>query len=153
MSDDEEDYDRQGKEHLIALGMPWRSAEAEEWMVRLDHVHMSTRWNAKGTPKRGNLPRWRVRGSTRMEIHCEPPRGLPENFYDARWLNELMEVDREALEATERVELGLSDRIMEYVSVFSFCDKNICDSAVLFYSISTRYRNVRDRTTPPNLTV
>lgn len=121
MSDDEEDYDGENK-RLVVLGMPWRSAQAEEWMLRLDHVHMSTRWGPKGTPKRGRLPRWRVRGSKRMERGSEHPRGLPKNFYDSLWMNELTEEDRRALKTTEPVDLSLSDELMKYVCILMiFC--------------------------------
>ncbi|KAK7677612.1 hypothetical protein QCA50_019434 [Cerrena zonata] len=128
VSDDEEVYVNDEKRNVV-LRIPWRSSEAEEWMVRLDHVHMSKRWKPNAQPKRGKMPRWRTRGSTRVQAPSEPPRGLPRNFYDTKWLSELTEEDRAALEMSEPVDLRLSDEILR---------------------ISTIFRNVRDRSTPPN---
>ncbi|KAI0074531.1 hypothetical protein K474DRAFT_1665255 [Panus rudis PR-1116 ss-1] len=102
-----------GQERVVATRLPWRSAEYEDFLVILDKVYMSTRFNGKAI-KRGRLPDWRIRGSTRIEREfCEPVVGLPSNFYDGKWLSQLNDIEKEALNLKEPVPLTVTVAVMK----------------------------------------
>ncbi|KAH9921094.1 hypothetical protein B0H21DRAFT_701777, partial [Amylocystis lapponica] len=99
----------------VVTRLPWRSVQAEEWLMVFDWMHLSTRFNANRKPNSGRFPHRRSRGSQRIESECNPVPGLPKNFYDQAWLNGLPEDDQIELRMQPEVDLTHSEAVRKYV--------------------------------------
>ncbi|KZS99613.1 uncharacterized protein LAESUDRAFT_667790 [Laetiporus sulphureus 93-53] len=116
MSGDESDHSG-GKVRYVVTRLNWRSSEFETWLKVFDWMHLSSRFTAESKPKRGAFPRYRRRGSRRLEQLGAPVAGLPRNCYDERWLAGLGEVERVSLSIQPAVDLVHSDQVMAFVSL------------------------------------
>lgn len=81
---DDEGMAENGDELYAVIPLSWRRQEVTRFMHRLDDVH---RYLRHGTP--GSKPRKRVVGYLQAVPSYEAPKGLPEDWYDDQFLNEL----------------------------------------------------------------
>ncbi|KAI1783900.1 hypothetical protein LXA43DRAFT_902667, partial [Ganoderma leucocontextum] len=93
--------------------LPWRSREVIQWCGPFDVVSLLNHYKSDGKAKRGNLPRQRRRGGTRVDRKSVPVKGLPLNFYDAAWLDTLHDDARKALDIQPSMELKHTDAVVK----------------------------------------
>ena len=104
MSDDESDHDngpRTGNRTFTVTSVWWRSKNPQFMAILelFDLLYMSTKFKRDGTPHPGNWPRVRIRVDDRQpQNQGKPVPGLPENFYDNLWLQELRALDPTAID-------------------------------------------------------
>jgi hypothetical protein len=97
MSSDESDYEGGGsKSKTRVRSVPWRSRGITALMRGIDDNVATT--NAAGGQKAGNPGLKRVRERLPKASRRKAKRGLPRNYYDAEWYQQLS--------AQERLELG-----------------------------------------------
>ncbi|KZS99537.1 uncharacterized protein LAESUDRAFT_667862, partial [Laetiporus sulphureus 93-53] len=116
MSGDESDHSR-GKVRYVVTRLRWRSAGLEKWLRVFDWMHLSSRFTAEGKPRRGAFPRYRRRGSNRLERLGDPVPGLPQNCYDAMWFAGLNEEERSSLNVQPALDLAHSEAVLAFVAL------------------------------------
>lgn len=111
MSGDESSDDVMPRAYAITV-LPWRnpSPEITKWLRSFDHLHLSTRFGTDDRPLPGNFPHRRV-SSKRIEAHSPAPPGLPRNFYDPLWLQDLDKFQIETLDIQPPIDLTFSPDI------------------------------------------
>lgn len=117
------DDDRRRTYWIIPL--EWRSKELIELLRVLDDLHLISRLKDAGKQMQGNLPRYRkLRPSARGDPKARAVVGLPRNFYDAEWLNNLSDWERRKLRIRDDVHINLSipSEAKEYVQVCIYAD-------------------------------
>ncbi|KAJ3532395.1 hypothetical protein NMY22_g7762 [Coprinellus aureogranulatus] len=108
-SGDETDGDG---EHAIT-DLPWRSEEVRKLFRIVDLAGLARRFPDGVNPSTGEFPRVRYDpAANRARKHrkedpyrSEAPPGLPENFYDKKWLKERDPLEKKALKMTAKVEI------------------------------------------------
>ena len=115
--------DKNGEQQHLRTILPWRSKMLTEVMEILDLLHISSRYTPDGKPGPGNWPRARYPSSTR-ENKASPPRGLPRNCYDARWLDSLSREAIQVLRPEPEIDLTISERLKQFV--FSHLSQSRC---------------------------
>ncbi|GAW04621.1 protein [Lentinula edodes] len=92
MSSDEEDPGMsKPRVQYIVKGQRWRAALVKNFVRPIDFVHLEGRCSADGNKfsfTRGSPPRLRVDNNDRSS-NSKYVVGLPSNFYDAEWLEEM----------------------------------------------------------------
>ncbi|KAL0957382.1 hypothetical protein HGRIS_001184 [Hohenbuehelia grisea] len=109
MSGDDADH-RKDDLRYIKAHPTWRSKmhNVTQFFETLDALHLSTRFADDGRPLPGQFPHRRKK-SSREELFGSVPHGLPENFYDAQWLEKSGR--REELGIKPPVDLNFSPAI------------------------------------------
>ncbi|KAL0573309.1 SUN domain-containing protein 3 [Marasmius crinis-equi] len=124
MSGEETDRERsKGKgpsacKSCIALCQRWRAPGLTPLMQDLDALHIASRYLGNGKYSRGQFPTIRLRTSNKPDLEYEDaPIGLPENWYDRAFLDELPG-RREALKMKPPVSLRLPDAVLRIARRF-----------------------------------
>ncbi|KZT04093.1 uncharacterized protein LAESUDRAFT_658585 [Laetiporus sulphureus 93-53] len=115
MSGDESDHSR-GKVRYVVLTL----SGIREMAVVFDWMHLWCRFTPEGRPKHGAFPRYRRRGSMRLERGALPVKGLPVNCYDTQWLAGLDLEDRHSLNIQPAADLTHTNTVMTFVSLQIF---------------------------------
>jgi len=76
-----------GENQYAITKMEWRSPMLRNLFKILDRLYLSTRFNTDNRATRGAFPHIRI-PSERLD-HRAPPVGLPKNFYNANYLQDL----------------------------------------------------------------
>jgi hypothetical protein len=100
----------------LILRLPWRSAEATEFLRNLDRVHIAGKYKATGRPGPGRWPTPRVPSTRRVDELSKAPVGLPRNFYNEAWLFEIGPDARKELGVRPLMELTFSEATKKCVS-------------------------------------
>jgi hypothetical protein len=124
MSGDESDHHtpnhRCGNDRQYLRVRPvWRAPAISSWLLIIDRVYISLRFQPDGRPTRGNWVRFRL-PSDLVNKSAIPVKGLPENFYDQKWLATLTERERKKLKVKKTISLAHAPEIIEYVFVCFF---------------------------------
>lgn len=106
----DESCPRNGEARYEITNLRWRNTAIREWFHALDALHMSTRFQVNGRPLPGALPHYRV-NSDRVEEDAPPVVGLPRNFYDEEWLEDLDEIELEQLDVQPPMDITFSPAI------------------------------------------
>jgi hypothetical protein len=103
MSSDESDNDETtGRKVYRAKKTAWRSKDVTSLLRTVDRDYNTT--NGYGNTRAGNPPRHRViRGG--RESKREAPPGLPSNFYDRDWYENLTNREKNELAAQKTIEI------------------------------------------------
>src|ERR1700744_1552912 len=110
MSEDESDHGGkggtlQGRRYKITK-LQWRSPEVTKWLRTMDLIYSGTKINEDNTRGPGNQFRQRYPSSNQQV--GRPIKGLPRNFYDARWLRTLTPRQIEELCVQPEISIGFS---------------------------------------------
>lgn len=100
-----------GQRKFFVVRPGWRSQEVTRWLRIIDDLYTVHRFSLDGRATRGNWVRHRM-DSDRVAWDRLPVIGLPENFYDASWLDGLSERERESLEMQPPVNLDHSVEVL-----------------------------------------
>lgn len=129
MSDDE-DIHESGKPRYAIRKLRWRAAAIRPYLQVFDHLHLCTRFTSDNRATPGSFPHLRL-----VSDREEPPAaqrlgaiaGLPRNFYDPHWLEDLQPYQRVALDVKPEVDIHLPPQITEYVdsSLLDIDDVNL----------------------------
>jgi hypothetical protein len=114
VSGDESDH-ANGQKILLITDLSWRSKDPKviTFFRTFDHIHLSDRFNSTGRAGRGQFPHPRV-PSRRKERHSNPVPGLPENFYDADFLDDLDHFERKALKIQPAIDLTFTPEVQRF---------------------------------------
>ncbi|KAH6903635.1 hypothetical protein BKA70DRAFT_1227571 [Coprinopsis sp. MPI-PUGE-AT-0042] len=101
MSSDESEYDEYEKKaaHTNIRSLPWRAEGIEELMKIIDRDAVNS--TAGGFQRGGNPGLTRVRKLAPVASRRLAMRGLPRNYYDEDWLNQLPPRQKKALGALD----------------------------------------------------
>ncbi|KAJ3520929.1 hypothetical protein NMY22_g12528 [Coprinellus aureogranulatus] len=99
-------------EHAIT-DLPWRSEEVRKLFRLVDLAGLARRFPDGVNPSTGEFPRVRYDPAANRSrknrkedpYRSAPPPGLPENFYDKKWLKKLDPLEKKALRMTPKVEI------------------------------------------------
>ncbi|KAF4603288.1 hypothetical protein EYR38_003701 [Pleurotus pulmonarius] len=119
MSGDETELDKaHGRVHAVKHPS-WRSTSVElnNWLRGLDALHMSTRFNPDGRPRRGAFPHRRIRGRSE-ESPSNPAHGLPHNFYSSKFLQTLDKYELKQLKMKPEITLSFPPAIQDIINRF-----------------------------------
>ncbi|KAF9490137.1 hypothetical protein BDN71DRAFT_222649 [Pleurotus eryngii] len=119
MSGDETKLDKaHGRVHVVKHPF-WRSTSVElsNWLRGLDALHMSTRFNSDGRPRRGAFPHRRIRGRS-DESPSNPAHGLPCNFYSLKFLQTLNKYELRQLKVKPEITLSFPPAIQDIINRF-----------------------------------
>ena len=122
-----------GQRKFLVTQPHWRSQEVTKWLRVMDNLYKVYRFSSNGRASRGNWVRQRI-DLGRVDFHRPPVTGLPENFYDKRWLQGLSQEEVDYLGVQPSVNLEHSARVLRY-AVF-FCISMSLPSENLFSTIS-----------------
>ena len=100
-----------GQRKFFVIRPGWRSREVTRWLRVIDGLYTINRFSVDGRATRGNWVRHRI-DSDRVDWDRLPVSGLPENFYDASWLEGLSEGERDSLEMEPPVDLNHSAEVL-----------------------------------------
>lgn len=106
----DESYIHNGQVRNEITNLRWRNTAIKKWFHTLDALHMSTRFQVNGQPLPGAFPHYRV-NSGRIEDDAPPVVGLPRNFYDEDWLENLDEIELEKLDVQPPMDITFSPAI------------------------------------------
>ena len=98
MSSDEVDEDVPGQYKIIQP--TWRSPAISRWAHVIDAAYERQK-NPPGQPPSRGAPTHRRVLSDGVDGRARPVKALPVNAYNASWLTNLSEFDREAINATD----------------------------------------------------
>lgn len=93
--------------------LTWRSPDLDEYVRRLDILHLAMRYGRNGRIKAGGAPRRRVRQNKLIDVDAEPVPGLPENFYAEAYLKGLSPQERRALDIQPRVRMKVPSIVVK----------------------------------------
>lgn len=110
MSGDEADHNH-GNARYVVKTLEWRDRSVDPFMLTLDALHLSTRFNPDGSVGRGKLPHPRIHNTDRPSTPGNPVPGMPRNFYASPWFNLLPEFERRALRVKPSVDLSFSPAV------------------------------------------
>ena len=113
MSSDESETDTSGQKEYVVKTMPWRSKEVTDLLRIVDDERNTS--NGFGDRRPGNAPRKRAVRRPCSVTARNAPSGLPVNFYDPAWYNDLSKSDKTALNVQSMVELPTIDQVRGYV--------------------------------------
>ena len=86
MSSDESDMDPATNQRRYTVVRPdWRHPDMHSWLEIFDQFHHYNHLNSWSNDRRGAFPHLRG-GSWKVHREAHPPRCLPVNAYDERWL-------------------------------------------------------------------
>jgi hypothetical protein len=129
-------------ERYVACTICWRNdEELVPFMQGLETLHMSTHFKS-GTNQllRGNRPHIKVRIHGRHMRDEEAPQGLPENFYNPKYLEmRRRNGDLDKLKVAKPLKLEFSAAVQEYESLNSWFSR-IADSFA--YRIIKKYTDI-----------
>jgi len=115
MSGDETDHRGEqpiaGQRKFFVVRPGWRSPEVTRWLRVIDGLYTIHRFSLNGRATRGNWVRHRM-DSDRTAWDKLPVSGLPENFYDASWLQGLSDEERDSLGIQPPVDLNHSAGVL-----------------------------------------
>lgn len=118
MSDDESDREQcEGPRHFKILKLNWRSTELRHFLRLLDLLYLYVKFKANGRYQNGNWVRTRLpsnKSENRTAEVSEAVAGLPRNFYDTNWYENLNPRLRRILGATSSVDLTIPDVYKRY---------------------------------------
>ncbi|KAI0755736.1 hypothetical protein C8Q74DRAFT_1373487 [Fomes fomentarius] len=117
-SGDESGAEGRGTSYHTATKLDWRASEVDNWVIPFDTIHLLGRYKGDGKPKRGNFPHERRHGSSRVDRHNEPVRGLPLNFYSEDFLERIGPQNRKALSIQPPVDLSHTRTIQDIARRF-----------------------------------
>ncbi len=106
MSADESEYEGDRKKHpaeFIVVHPKWQGKDLRRFNKEIDRLYRLV-WGSGFLHTRGNPPRTRLDIERISLKDTDPPKGLPENFYDSEWLESLLPVEKEALHILEGVQ-------------------------------------------------
>lgn len=104
----------------VITNLGWRAREVRPWMQVLDDLHLLTRFHPGQRRTAGNLPHDRLVSGQRDERGFSAPvKGLPRNFYDAEWLEDLDEHQKRDLQLKPAVDMTFPKRIIEYINILN----------------------------------
>ena len=110
-----DETDTPGDRYVIT-NLPWRASEARPWMQVFDDLHITARFRPGRCRTVGHLPHTRVLQSSDQREErgfSAPIKGLPKNFYDPDWLENLDEHQKHNLNMQPAVDLTFPLRIMK----------------------------------------
>jgi hypothetical protein len=132
---------RPKKRRYKILKVQWRSMEVAKWLRTMDLIYGGTKINEDGTATRGNEFRKRY-PSDEMQIG-RPIMGLPRNFYDARWLQELSPEQLVVLDVQPEIDINFTIDERKYVP---FCAANPPEIEILLTLNEDTQQNTSPRT-------
>jgi hypothetical protein len=117
VSEDESDHGGkggalQGRQYKIRE-LQWRSPEVTKWLRTMDLIYAGTKINKDNTRGPGN--QFRQRYPSSLKQFGTPIKGLPRNFYDARWLGRQNPMELEDLRVQPEVNIEFSTKERWYL--------------------------------------
>lgn len=109
-----------GERTYRILNMRWRSSDLKSLVRLCDPLHMRTRYNDAGEPLPGNFPHFRM-PSIKESTTCSAPRGLPVNYYNPSYLEELDDEELEELGAVAAVPIVISEATLAVANRYKEC--------------------------------
>ncbi|KAK7446043.1 hypothetical protein VKT23_014666 [Stygiomarasmius scandens] len=105
-------------EGMAITRLPWRSRELGDFLHRCSDLHLATKYNQNRHYKNGAFPYCRI-PSRNVDRREQAPQGLPANFYDQTWLNDLNHPNRKAsLKMKPAIDLTLPNDLLNLARRF-----------------------------------
>lgn len=118
MSDDE-DIHEAGEPRYAVRKLRWRAASVRPYLQVFDRLHLCTRFTSDNRTTAGGFPRVRLvsnREETPADQYLGSITGLPKNFYDSDWLEDLQPYQQASLKIKPEVDLTLPHEIITWVT-------------------------------------